>query len=352
MSNVLVKIVFLTGMLITTNVLALKVELYKPIAQPNDKKVVLTGTVESSQTSKIAIQQSGLVAELLVDAGDEVEKGQPLVKLDDTLAKLVLSQVNAELASTRVEIKEAQRLYNEAKALAEEKLIAKSTISERRAALATAKAGLVKKEAELALQKEVLSRHTLKAPFSGIVAMRNVNVGEWITPQTNVMTLVNTQTLRLPLAIPQEYFSYFAANAQVPAHLVFDDATGLRIKSKVSQIVPFAKSNSRTFIAYIALEADRRLIAGMSAQVELILPSDSADLVWLPKSAIKQHPDGGTSVFAAVDGKAKRFLVKIVSTKGAQVAVSGAPADAEYVVSGVELLADNQTLTASVSKGQ
>jgi len=352
MSKCLLKVVLLLSLLFSNSAFSLEVELYQPSAQANAETIVLTGTVESSQTAKVAIQQSGLVAKLFVESGDSVKQGQPLIELDNTLANLLLSQVAADLEATKVEIQEANRLYNEAKALAAEKLIAKSIISERRAALATAKSSLAKKEAELALQKEVVARHTLYAPFSGIVATRNINVGEWVTPQSDVLTLVDTATLRIPLAIPQEYYAFFSREGAIAAQLQFDDASGLKLQSTVSRVVPFARSNSRTFVAYVDLNNQQPLIAGMSAQVTLTLPSQQSELIWLPKSAIKQHPDGGASVFAAVDGKAKRYLVEVIKSRGNQVAVTGAPADINYVTTGVELLAEGQVLTVTSVKGQ
>lgn len=352
MSKRLLKVALLLSLVFSKSTLSMEVELYQPSAQAHAETIVVTGTVESSQTAKVAILQSGLVAKLLVEAGDSVKQGQPLIQLDNTLANLLLSQVVADLEATRVEIQEAKRLYNEAKALAAEKLIAKSIISERRAALATAKSSLAKKEAELALQKEVVARHTLYAPFSGIVATRNVDVGEWITPQSNILTLIDTETLRMPLAIPQEYYAYFSMGQTITAALHFDDSTGFKLQSTISRVVPFAKSSSRTFVAYVALNNEQPLIAGMSAQVKLTLPSLQSALIWLPKSAIKRHPDGGASVFAAVSGKAKRYLVDVVKSKGSQVAVTGAPADIQYVTTGVELLAEGQVLTVTSVKGQ
>jgi len=330
------------------SVAATKVDVIKPKVDKNLNSLTLTGTVESYQLANLAVQQSGLVASIFIEAGDRVKKDQQILALDNQLAKLSLSQVKAELKAAKIEIEEGQRQYNEVLGLSKDKLIAKSNLAEHKAIWAKAQSSLQKKEAEVALQEEIVKRHILKAPFEGVITFRNVEVGEWITPQDDIINLVNHHALRIPVSIPQEYFELIESADAISVVLSFDDQAKTTKTQTISRIVPYANNQNRTFIAYINLDDSKNIIAGMSAKVDVQLPSDDSLLIWLPNSAIKKHPDGGRSVFAVVNNRAKRFIVKEVSQLGELIAVTGAPADYHYVHSGVELLVDGELLSANL----
>ena len=123
--------------------------------QSQDKQVVaLTATVEAVQDAQLAAQQSGLVAKLLVDAGDRVEQGAVLLQLDDTLAQLNLTQANASVKAARVARREAQRLYEEVLALSKQNVVAQTTIDERRANAEVATAKLAKQQANYSMVQQ------------------------------------------------------------------------------------------------------------------------------------------------------------------------------------------------------
>lgn len=88
----------------------------------------------------------------------------------------------------------------------------------------------------------------------------------------------------------------------------------------------------------------KELIAGISARVRLDFGDQGDAILWLPQTAIKADPDGGSSVFAVENGAAVRYVVQPGAKKGNMVAVSGAPTGLEYVVRGVEVLRDEQSV--------
>ena len=328
------------------------VEVVYPQLNQSRQVLQLTGTVEAAQHAELATQQSGLIASLHVEVGDRVTKGSKLLTLDDTLARLSLAEAAASVEVARVARTEAKRLFEEVLALSKQKVVAETLIGERRAGLAQAKAELSRQQANLALQEEVVRRHTLYAPFSGVIATRNADIGEWVSQQTAVLTLVQQQQLRLNVAIPQEYYGQLVNQADIAVTVNPDFANAPAIKASLSRLVAVSNSQSRTLTAHIDLPADTQLLAGMSAKAELELPLSREDLVWLPKSAIKLHPDGGASIFAVVNNKAKRFLITVVRQRDNLVAVSGAPADFALVASGVELMRDGHAVKVNNPQGK
>jgi hypothetical protein len=89
----------------------------------------------------------------------------------------------------------------------------------------------------------------------------------------------------------------------------------------------------------------------MSANAILSFATQSNAQIVLPKSALKHHPDGGFSVFSIEDNRAKRHIVTVVEMTGERVAITGVPAEMAFVVSGVELLSDGQTVVVNSIKG-
>ncbi|TRX54508.1 efflux RND transporter periplasmic adaptor subunit [Thalassomonas sp. M1454] len=321
---------------------------YPEISQSN-KVLSLSGTVEAKQHARLAPLQSGVVASLLVDAGDVVSKGQKLIVLDDKFARINVEQARADYQAAQAIMNEAQRLLDEVVELSSKNVIEKTLIGERQSNLAIAKAQYSGAKAELAHRQEELARHSLFAPFNGVIASRNIDLGEWVTQQTSVFTLVGDQQLRVNVAVPQEYYAVISAatsqSKDINVSVVPDFSHMKPIQAKVSRVVAVADSTSRALTAWVDIAANEGLVVGMSTQVLLTLPSSSTDVVWLPKSAIKYHPDGGRSIFVVENGVAKNMVISVVEEQNGKVAVSDLTTKNPVIVSGVPVLTVGSKVT-------
>lgn len=327
-------------LLISTSTLAAvpEVEIYSPNTENQYTGLQLTGSIESYHHASLAPLQAGMVQEIHVDAGAQVKQGQVLLSLNDTLAGIQLQQAQSALVAANVEQQEAQRLYDEVIRLSKQKLVEQTLIGQRQAGLNKARAEHSRLKAGLALAQEILSRHTLKAPFSGVIASRQVAPGEWITPQSKAFELVDNTRLRVRVQIPQEYLARFRDDI---SHIAVtpDTASAEPVSAGHLTLVPVSNPDTRTFTGLIALPHADRLIAGSSARVSISLPNSQQQIIWLPESAVKQHPDGGSSVFVvSSDNTLERKVVNIKQHKGTQVAISQLPGALSYVVKGVEKL--------------
>ena len=317
-----------------------------PVASQKYQSITLSGAVSSANDAFLAPLQAGLVDKLFVEVGDHVQQGQPLLTLDSKLAELARQQAEAELEVGTVTYNEAVRLLNEVDALSQQQLAAKTLFQQRKAEVANAKAELARLKAILALRKEIVARHTLKAPFDGVIYQRDVDVGEWVEPTTAVLGLVSQQAKRLTIEVPQEYYSYFTnLNGDISIH----PDTGLHdtITGKLERLVAASGGQGRSFTAHIALPENTDLLVGMSAEAEIMLPQLENKQVWLPASAIRQHPDGGASVFAINNNKASRVLVNIVRQQGDAVLVANASEGQLYAISGVSRLYNEAQVTVT-----
>jgi len=325
-----------------SNVIAqnpIQVDVIYPERIEKSQTILLPGTIQAKQHAQLASLESGRVASLVTEVGDVVEEGQVLLSLDDQLAQLQVAGAAAEVKAAELNLQEAKRLYDEVQRLSAQQVVAKTLIAERAALLANAEVELARVKANLSLQQERLKRHNLVAPFAGVIAERNVDVGEWVTPQNAVLTLVAQRDLRLSIEIPQQYHRTLGETHAVEVKVMPDMIGADPIVATLSRLVPVTDTQTRTFTAQIDLpdNATSGLIAGMSANAELTFPDSAQAAIVLPRTAIKQHPDGNSSVFVVVNNRAKRVVTEFSNMPDDQVMIYGQPANQAYIISGVEM---------------
>jgi RND family efflux transporter MFP subunit len=140
--------------------------------------------------ASLAVEVPGTVIETPVETGQSVKEGDVLLRLDPTMAELAVRASEAQHA-------EARRLAEEAATLAERKVASQTE-------LAAAQSRAVVSEAQLAREKENLARHTLKAPFSGVIDRRLVDVGDPVTALTPVIRMADLSRLRVVFYVAQK----------------------------------------------------------------------------------------------------------------------------------------------------
>lgn len=311
---------------------------------PYTQTIGLSGTVVAKNNAELAPLESGVVKELFVEAGDSVTLGQSLLTLDDILAKLRLEQARANHQAAKVQLNEAKRLFDEVQSLAKSKAVADSLIAERRANMASAKADLTSALASLRLQEEVVKRHTLIAPFEGVISSRNVDVGEWINQQDKIFQLVSNKSLRLIANLPQEHFAKISEFTDIEVSVIPDALQDKQFQLKLTNIISISDPQSRTVQVRIDIPDDSSLIPGMSAKAIFSLSGANNVVTWLPRSALKRHPDGGFSAFSVDSGRLKHQQIQIVMSNLDHVAVAGIPNNTDVVISGAELLKHDQAV--------
>lgn len=302
----------------------------------------LSGSLTAQQDAGLSSRAAGLVSALLVDAGSTVSKGQPLLQLDTALAQHELAQRKAALSAAQVLQSEQQRLVGEAEQLIQQQLFPPTELALRRAALAQAEAAVQQAQAAMQQQQEVLQRHTLTAPFAGVIARRYTDVGEWIALGTPVLQLVSLSPLLLDVQVPQEYFTALATLRRIEVQS--DLLPGARLSANLLATVPVGDTGARSFLARLAIaDSDVTLLPGTSASATLYFERDDATALVVPPDALLRHPDGNFSVFTVQDNIARRHNVTPgrSNEQGVEI-LSGLPKQQPVVVRGNEILRDGQ----------
>lgn len=267
------------------------------------------GTIRSCQRSKLSLTAGGTVAELHVQNGDRVTKGQLLLRLWNEDQKARRDQALAQRNAAELAVREIcdgaardSRDASRAEALARKKVISDDAldISRTRAEISAhscerAKVEVQAARAQLDLQEALLKQTELVAPFAGIVAEINGEVGEFVTPSPpGIITPPAVDLIAddcLYVRAPIDEVDAAAITAGMPARITLDAFRGKIFTGTVSRIAPYVQDyekQARTVdveARFKPVPQDIKLLVGYSADIEVIL-EDRSDVLRIPTEAI------------------------------------------------------------------
>ena len=309
------------------------------------KQVPLTGTITSARVAKVSAEVSGQVEAVKVEVGDHVESGTALVELDREIEQLTLEALRASTRQAGAELADAKRRYQDAKRLREQNSISQNQLRLLEAEVEVDGATLKQKKAEEDRQQARVERHTLQAPFGGVISERLTETGEWIEPGKPVLTLIAIDDLRIEFRVPQE--SYPRINSQSTIRVTLDALPDREFDGTIDTVVPVSDASSRTFLIHVRVDAgDARLMPGMSVHGKLNLSTGRRGVV-ISRDAILRYPDGRVTVWVInPDSELPTVYEKRVVTgegfNGLIQIREGIKADDVIVVQGNESLQESQ----------
>ncbi|MEM1293832.1 MAG: efflux RND transporter periplasmic adaptor subunit [Verrucomicrobiota bacterium] len=238
---------------------------------------IVTGTLRAVSRADIAAHEAESVIEVFADEGDQVKKGAKLVQLDKRRTIAQLAEAKAQLQSAaklvsqrEAELKRANSDLEMKQGLLSDKAISKSEFldAERELAVADAQAEAAKQavaEAESRIELMEIRRKDLEisAPFSGVIAERHVEIGEWVNTGESVMTLVSVDPVEAWLSVPERYLG--DVSAKPDAIQVRLSSSGEIFTPTLVSIVPDVEPTSQLFTVVATLENKKgNLAAGQS----------------------------------------------------------------------------------------
>ncbi|MCG7955517.1 MAG: efflux RND transporter periplasmic adaptor subunit [Candidatus Thiodiazotropha endolucinida] len=227
----------------------------------------LDGTVEAINQTTLSAQTRGQVEQILFDVDDFVEKGQVVVKLKDTEQRAGLDQARADLKEAKARRQEALDDFNRTKDLFGRKLASQSQLDKATAALKSAKARKEAADARLAQATEQFEYTRVKAPYSGIVTHRHVEVGEIASPGQKLMSGTSLDQLRVIVDLPQSLVPVIRQQGKARVLL----SSGESIEGVKLTIFPFADQSSSTFQVRVDLpQGVKDLFPGMFVKTAFI----------------------------------------------------------------------------------
>ncbi|HBG95184.1 MAG TPA: hypothetical protein DDY14_07630, partial [Chromatiaceae bacterium] len=266
------------------------------VSESLHEQVVLSGTTEPIRYAELSPRVDGWVTELFVDEGALVEQGEPVLRMDARLAELETEAAMARVQEREAQHRDAIRIRDELLSLKQGRHASKTETQTAIANVEIAAAALSGERASLERARELVKRHALAAPFTGMVVSKNVEVGEWAKRDQAAIELVALDRLRIRATLPQRDYPRVAAGAS--ASLRFDALPERDFVGEVSARVASGDQRTRGFPLLIDLpNPDGALAPGMSARVRVDLSGGHAQALTIPRDAVIAKSDGSREVW-------------------------------------------------------
>ena len=352
-----------------------------------------SGSLAGDEQTDVAPQTAGKVVAVGVDIGSPVRRGQMLIRLDEGELKLkvdqALAQVQqakaavkqaeekiglrpgqafdpnrvAEVAAARVTLELAEKNLIRAEKLIESGDVSRSFYDDQRArrdqlkeqyevqlaqarqnyaAVEVARTNVANAEAALALARKNLSYAFIPSPIDGFVTERTADLGEYVSPQQKVATVVRTNPLRIRIDIPEQAISAVRVGQSVS--ITTSSWPDKNFSGRVARIAPNVSASSRTLTVEAEIDnSGGALKPGQFATVR-ILQERSEPAVLVPARAIVTEA-GVSRAFVIKDGHAEQRIVSTGQTEGDLIEIkSGISADEQVATSNLEQLSDGMAV--------
>lgn len=315
---------------------SLTVSVATPVQAELPRRVTASGSVAAWEQMALGVELSGQrVAEVLVEVGDTVKAGQPLLQLDVRGLQMELRQAEAVLAQADANLVVASANARRGERLKREQLIAASEADQLIAGELTGKAQRQTALAQLENARLRLGYGTLRAPDDGVISQRLVQPGQVVATGVEMLSLIRDGRLEWRAELPEAELIRVSPGVKVELR----GPDGAAVAGTVRAVSPSLNVESRTGVVYADLPEPGALRAGMYAQGDLVLGAAPARTV--PEAAIVER-DGYRYVFVLGKGDTvAQRRVELGARAGGVVEVrDGLQADEQVVIEGAAFLSD------------
>ena len=234
------------------------------------------GSLSAVQGVTVTPEIAGTVKEIAFESGAMVAKGDLLVKFDTSTEEAQLKSLNAQLEWARLSLDRSKKLRTD-------NTVSQSELDQAEASFQQAKANADATQA-------IIDKKTVRAPFSGKLGIRQVNLGEFVDAGKPIVSLQALNPVYADFSMPQQSLSEIKTGMVV--RVTLDTYTNKQFEGVLTAINPNLDDNTRSVRLQATLEnPDQLLRPGMFARIEVLLPSDQKLLV-IPATSVLSAPYG------------------------------------------------------------
>ena len=303
-------------------------------AQPVSIDTVLAtiqavGSLRPNEAVVVSPETAGRIARLHFDEGDAIEAGAVLVELDAAILRAELDKAQSDLTLAEANRQRAMTLASQGT----------GTLRARDEAIAAHKAA----QANVVLAEAWLEKATIAAPLSGMIGMRSVSVGAYVSPGDRIVELVDIDPIKVDFRVPELVLSSLRVGQSI--HVTVDAFPGEAFDGEVYVIDPIVDANGRAVrLSARVPNPDGRLSPGLFARVQIVA-GRRENAVLVPESAVFAE-DQTRYVYRVVDGRAVRTKVELGQRRPGEVEVlSGLDHEALVITAGQQQIRDGSPVT-------
>lgn len=297
--------------------------------------ITAVGSLRSDESVTLRPEVAGRIIAIKFEEGQRVTKGQTLVQLD-----AAVNQAEVQQARTNLDL--AKSKYERAVDLASRNFISGQARDEAKSAYELA-------QASLALVEARFSKTEIKAPFSGIIGLRVVSIGDYVKEGADLVNLEAIDPIKIDFRVPENFLRDVKVGQTMKVAL--DAMPGKTYDGRIIAVNPLLDAAGRSVVVRAQVRnQDTTLRPGMFARINLLTQSKRDAMVVPEEALVPQGTDN--FLFRIVDGKANRVKVETGQRRDAKVEiVSGIEKDDIIVTAGQARLREGTPVTSGGGKG-
>ncbi|MDH5323919.1 MAG: efflux RND transporter periplasmic adaptor subunit [Gammaproteobacteria bacterium] len=298
----------------------------------------VSGTVISRNEARLAAEVSGRLQQV-AEVGRRVVEGKAVARIDNVMVKLRLDEARAAVEREKARLEFLREEMKRLQRLAKQNNTAKTRLEQTRSDREVARNDLEIARARLQLAQEELSRHVIRAPFSGVIAERFMHPGERAAVGDDIVHLIDPEAIEVQARVPISTLGFL----QEGSTLEMKADSGTLVQGTVRTLVPVGDRRSRLLDLRVEFPKGNFRVG---QPLRVALPTAQARTVMaIPRDALVLRRDG-TSVFRIHEGKAEKLSVSTGIASGEFIEVIGnVNAGDQVVIRGGERLRPGQAVT-------
>ena len=269
---------------------------------------LISGTLMAEREATVRAEVSGSILQLSAAEGRAVRRGELIARIEDQALSDARLSAQSAVRSAEQGLQLAEREAARTETLVRGGALADRELEGARNAVATAQAQLAEARSRLAAAETQLGKLTIRAPIDGIVAARPANVGDVVSPGTELLRIIDPRSMRLEAAIQSEALS--AVKVGLTVRFEVRGYPGQTFEGKIERISPAADPVTRQVPVFVTIpNAGGRLVAGLFAEGRIAQQSRRALVV--PFAAVNMENAKEAWVLRANGDKAERVTVTL-----------------------------------------
>lgn len=269
-------------------------EIFKVTATELKQTMALSGALRAVDQASVKARVAAEVREVLVREGESVTAGQILVRMDTSEFQARVDQAKGNLHAMRAQLDIATKNRDNNRALLDKGFISRAAFDNTASQYAAAQANVEAAQGAFDIVQKLLNDSVVRAPISGLIAMRNIQPGEKVSVDYKLLDIVNLKKMECEALVPTSDIAKIKIGQNV---ILRSEGLAEEFIGTVTRINPATQAGSRSIAIYIQIANPHDLLkAGMFVDAQLILRT-KANVIAIPQTAVHKE-SSGTYVYA------------------------------------------------------